>query len=77
MHTVAAKQKAAALLFFVLIWYNFPFYRNGETDIPRRNEHVLPAECIICKKDKYIMDKQTLKRTKERLSNCEYSTGKI
>ena len=41
-----------------------------------RNEYVLPARCIICKRDKWIKDAATCKRVKERLANVETETGK-
>ncbi len=40
----------------------------------RRSEHILPAECIICQKA--VLDvKIRGKRTKERLSSCQYVDG--
>ena len=41
----------------------------------RRNEHVLPEQCIICRKDKYVVQKHDRKRMKEKLSTCEYESG--
>lgn len=46
-----------------------------DMDNQRRNKHVLPVQCIICKREKYITDRITRKRQKERLSNCEYESG--
>ena len=42
---------------------------------PRPNPHVLPVRCFICKKDKWITNRHTRKRSRERLSNCEYQSG--
>jgi hypothetical protein len=36
-----------------------------------RNSSILPAVCLICKTEKYILDKPTGKRKKERLAQCE------
>ena len=46
------------------------------THAPRRNESVLPQECIICKHDKFIKDMISRKRVKEKLSNCGLPPGK-
>ena len=42
---------------------------------PRRNANVLPEECIICKKDKFIKNSVSLKRTREKLTTCELPSG--
>jgi|SRR6218665_286286 len=43
----------------------------------RRNEIVLPEECIICKHDKFVKDRISRKRVKEKLSNCELPSGRL
>jgi len=46
--------------------------------IERRNKHVLPVHCIICKRGtKYIKERLTQKRRREKLTNCEYTTGEV
>ena len=35
-----------------------------------RTRHVLPEICIICRKDRYIVEAHTRKRKKEKLATC-------
>lgn len=35
------------------------------------NSSLLPAICLICKTEKYVVDRHTGKRKKERLAHCE------
>lgn len=44
--------------------------------LTNRSTNVLPPECLICHKDKNIKDRLSGKRNKERLSTCEYISGK-
>ena len=37
--------------------------------------HLLPAQCIICRRDKYFTDRHSKKRRKEHLQKCETLTG--
>ncbi|XP_038073022.1 uncharacterized protein LOC119741310 [Patiria miniata] len=46
--------------------------RTGEKE--QRTRHVLPVECIICKKSKWIQP-PCGPRKKEPLTNCEYEKG--
>ena len=45
------------------------------TAASRRSAYVLPYQCIICTKEKWITHTATRKRKKEGLSKCEYEKG--
>ena len=48
-----------------------------QTSASRRNSYVLPEQCIICKREKYIKVAHSRTRRRERLSSCEYESGKF
>lgn len=43
----------------------------------RRNRHVLPEQCIICKGEKYVKVAHSRTRRREALSRCEYESGNL
>ena len=50
---------------------------NTGRNVVRRSKHVLPEECIICKRNKVVVDKSTLKRKQEALITCETNADKL
>ena len=48
--------------------------RRRTSERGQRTQHVLPVECLICRKDKWIRQPNG-SRIKEPLTNCEYEKG--
>lgn len=46
--------------------------------LTKRASHLLPVGCLICRKNQYITDSHSRKRSKEKLAQCETLTaGKL